>query len=164
MLVIRLAKTKAVLAAATHTAAAVPAAADLVGTGLLARTTGLDISMTVPAEALEVKEADYTEDVFRRPLTFALDDSGNVLQVANVITGVGAGVGTVTVTLAATVTPDKAMLVVVDAGPNYPPQIASGKTPSGGGPVALPVSVPPGQHLVLASVDGFVTVIGDVPF
>ena len=157
MLVVTLAATKAVLAAATRRASGVPAVEDLVGDGLIARVGGSEESLLVPAAELEVKEVDHSDEVFRTPRAHVVDDSGTIVVSPNVVSAIVAAGLAVTVTLAPPAPAgDKNVVLVIDAGANADPLKFVGKTVLNSPTAVIPVSgVPPGAHLVLASVDGY---------
>lgn len=157
MLVVTLAKTSAVLAAASRRASGVPAVAELVGEGLLARVTGSEESLAVPAGELEVKEVDHSDEVFRTPRAHVVDSSGTIVVSTNLVSGIAAGGLNVTVTMSPPpAAADKSVVLIIDAGPNAAPLKFVGKTVLNTATAAIPVSgVPPGAHLVLASVDGY---------
>jgi hypothetical protein len=160
MLVVTLAKTKAVLAAATHTAGSLPAVGDLVGDGLLARMNDSEAVVTVPPEELAVTEVDYSDDVFHDPRAHSLDASGTVVVPQNRISSINATSAKVTVTVQALPAADKAVLVVIDAGANHDPLKFVGKTALSVAGTDVAISgVPPGSHLVLASVDGYTSIL-----
>jgi hypothetical protein len=157
MLVVTVARTQAVLAAASRQASGVLPAADLVGPGFLARTKDSEETLLVPAADLEVKEVDYRDDVFRTPLAHVVDDQGAIALSPNVVNQVSFASSKVTVQLLpAAAAADKDVVVIVDAGSNRDPLKFVGKTVANAGSVDVPVSgVPPGNHLVLASVAGY---------
>ena len=157
MLVVTLAKTSAVLAAASRRASGVPAVAELVGDGLLARVTASEESLVVPAAELEVKEVDHSDEVFRTPRAHVVDSSGTIVVSANVVNAISAAGLNVTVTLAPpAAAADKSVVLIIDAGPNAVPLKFVGKTVLNSASAVIPVSgVPPGAHLVLASVEGY---------
>jgi hypothetical protein len=164
MLVVTFAKTKAVLAAASRRASGVPAAEELVGGGLVARTADEELSLLVPAAELEVKEVDYKDDVFRDPRQYQIDDAGEPTVPTFRIDTVSVAAGAVTVTVQAdavpTVPAGKAVVVVIDAGPNSPPLKFSGATTLNTKPTVVPVNgVPLGNRLVLATVDGYTSLL-----
>jgi len=159
MLVLTLAKTNAVLAAATRKAGAgEPSVDQLAAGGLVARTPDGQATLTIPAEELAAKEVDYLDDVFRAPHGYLVDASGALSSAApnkvNDISRSGANIKIDLVPAAAAA--DKSVLVIVDGGPNVDPLKFSGKTVLGATSVELQVSgIPAGSHLVLASVDGY---------
>ena len=160
MLVVTLAKTNGVLAAATRKAGGVPAVADLVGSGLLARTPPeSDASVIIPAEELAVKEVDFNGDLFLNPRAYAVDASGTLVVSPNYVDldTTATTNNNVRVDLAPpAAAADKTVLVVIDAGPTLDPLKFFGKTVLNGATVDVQISgVPPGKHLVLVSVDGY---------
>ena len=159
MLVVTLAKTKAVLAAASRGASGVPSVEELVGEGLVARMADEEEVLQVPAEILEVKEVDRSDDVFRNPRAYVVDSSGTLVVSANVVDKIeklAAGVE-VTITLKPPApAADKDVVLLVDAGATSEPLRFVGKTVLDQAPVKIVVSgVPPGDHLALASADGY---------
>jgi hypothetical protein len=160
MLVVVLSRTGAVLGAATRSTPGVPAVGDLVGDGLVARRRNSEASVVIPPEDLEVKEVDYSDDVLHDPRAHVVDASGSVAAPAYRIASITSTNTGVTVTVdtgsPAVVAPDKTVLVVIDGGPNQGPLKFSGKTALNVAATLVPVSgVPPGIHMVLASVDGY---------
>jgi hypothetical protein len=156
MLVVLLTKTNAVLGVATRRAAGAPPVADLVGAALLARMTDQEVSVAVPADELSIKEVDYSNDVVRQPRAHVVDASGTVVTPPVSVTGIGNSNLEVTVTISANPPADKTVLVVIDGGPNHPPLKFVGKTALNVATTHVPISgVPPGAHVVLASVDGY---------
>lgn len=168
MLVVTLAKTKAVLGAATRASKGQPTVGELVGAGLVTRLQ--DSSVMVPAEELEVKEVDYGDDVFRDPRAHIVDASGTVVGPLASVTAIVATNILVTVTVSTpltlpTVPADKTVLVVIDGGSNHDALKFFGKTALGVADTAVPISgVPPGTHLVLASVDGYGSLLSSGSF
>jgi hypothetical protein len=159
MLVLTLAKTRAVLGAATRQASGLPAAEDLVGSGFVARTKDDEGTLLVEAADLEVKEVDYSGDVFRTPLAYVVDEQGALTSAPNVINQVTLATGKAKVTvqlLPAPTAADKDVVLIVDAGSSAKPLKFVAKTVANVGSVDLPVSgVPPGQHVALASAAGY---------
>jgi len=158
MLVVTLAATGGVLGAATRRSTGAPPAADLVGAGLLVRLKDSEASVTVLVSELAVKEVESNDEVFRNPLAHVVNDSDALIAVPTRIASITADSVEVMVTLPGTpaVPPDKAVVVVIDAGPNDDPLKFVGKTAAGVNDTKLPISgVPPGAHLVLASVAGY---------
>jgi hypothetical protein len=159
MLVVSLKKTKAVLGVATRSTAGAPAIDELVGEGLVVRQHDGEASLVVPADDLEVKEVDYSDDVFLDPGANVVDASGSVV-VPPRVTSVAATNVSVTVTVPPGVAAGKAVLVVIDGGPNQPPLKFSAATALNATATVVPVSgVPPGAHLVLGSVDGYASLL-----
>jgi hypothetical protein len=166
MLVVTLNDTKGVVCAVTRTASGAPPAEDLVGAGLLMRTQDKDNTVTVPATDLKVTEVDYTEDVLRNPLSHVLDDTTQtIFASSSKVTQVdhASGSPTVNVTILPAVG-GKSVLVLVDAGASREPiKAVASSDPSG--VTKVPVSgVPAGDHLILASADGYAGLLAVKPF
>ena len=161
MMVVTLAKTGAVLGAATRRTAGVPAVADLVGAGLLARLADEEAGVAVPVEELAVKEVDHSDDVFRDPRAHVVDASGTIVAPSLKVSMIGNTNLDVTVTVTPpTPAADKTVLVVVDKGANQESLKFVGKTVLNVAATVVPVSgIPPGDHVVLASVDGYTTLL-----
>jgi hypothetical protein len=157
MLVVGLAKTKAVLAGATRTAGDIPAIGDLVGPGLLVRTKDDEATLMVPVEELEVKEVDFAEEVFHDPAAHTVDDRGMIAAASLGVVSANLANGSINVVVAAGPVPaDKNVLVVIDAGPNQEALRFSGITTLNQVSTSVPISgVPFGRHIVLASVNGY---------
>jgi hypothetical protein len=155
MIVVLLTKTNAVLGVATRRAPGPPAVADLVGPGLLLRMTDEDATIAVPPDELSTKEVDYLEDVVRQPLGHVIDSSGTVVTPPINVSGISSTNLAVTVTVSAAPAADKTVLVVIDGGPNQPPLKFVAKTAQSVAATVVPISsVPPGERMILASVDG----------
>jgi hypothetical protein len=161
MLVVALAKTNAVLAAATRTAGGIPAIDELVGRGLVVRMKNGEAIVTIPAEELEVKEVDYSDDVFHDPAAHTIDDSGLIVAPSLRVQSANPTNGAIAVTVDAGPIPaDKIVLVVIDAGPNKDALKFSGITTLNQLTTQVAVSgVPVGKHIVLASVDGYTSLV-----
>lgn len=157
MLVMTLAKTRAVLGGTSRTAAGVPTVEELVGPGFLARKQDKEVSLLVPAADLEVKEVDYSDEAFRNPLAHVVDNSGTLVAASNLVSAIAATAVKITVTLApAPTASDKDVVVIVDAGPSRDALKFVGKTVATVGTVGVTISgVPPGERMVLASADGY---------
>lgn len=155
MLVVTLAKTKGVLAGVTQSGAAVPPVADLVGPGLLIRKRDSELGVVVPVEELEVSEVDFNDEVFRQPLVHIGGDTATVPGQLILTVAVGSGKVTVTVQSASPVPDARAVLVVIDAGPNQDPVRLTGRTAAGVATIDFSISGITGTHLVLASVEGY---------
>lgn len=161
MLVVMVAKTKAVLGVATRTAGGLPAAQELVGPGLLTRSKDSEVTLAVPVEELEVKEFEYSDGVFRDPASHTVDDTGTIVAPSLRVKSIDSTNAQVTVKLdAGPVAADKAILIVIDAGPNYPPFKFEGKTALNILDTIVPITgVPPDTHPVFASVDGYTSLV-----
>lgn len=158
MLVVSLAKTNAVVGVATRRTAGAPPIEDLVGSALLTRIAGLESGVPVPVEELSVKETDYSEDVVRQPLAHVMDASGIPIVPSGTVSAIGTPGVTIQVTVSSAPPADKAVLVVIEAGPNREPLRFVAKTTLNAANTDVPIAgVPPGDHVVLASVDGFGT-------
>jgi hypothetical protein len=157
MLVMTLARTRAVLGGASRQATGVPTVEEMVGPGFLARTQDEEVSLLVPAADLEVKEVDYSDEAFRNPLAHVVDGSGTLVAASNRVSAVAATSVKVTVTLApAPTAADKDVVVIIDAGPGRDALKFVGKTVATVATVEVPISgVPPGERMVLASADGY---------
>ena len=163
MLVVTLAKTRAVLAAVSRGASGLPAVEELVGEGLVARMAGKEEVLRVPADSLEVQEVDRTDDVFRGPHAYVVDAGGTLAASSNVLLDITLNAASstsgreVTVTLSPPATaPGKDVVLLIDAGASSEPLRFVGKTVANGALVKIAVSgVPAGGHLALASADGY---------
>lgn len=157
MLVMTLAKTRAVLGGASRTASGVPTVAELVGPGFVARKQDEDVSLLVPAGELEVKEVDYSAEAFRNPLAHVVDNNGTLVAASNLVSAVTPTPIKITVTLApAPTAADKDVLVFIDAGPGREALKFVGKTVAAVATVSVTISgVPSGDRLILASADGY---------
>jgi hypothetical protein len=157
MLVVTLARTRAVLGAASRRATGVPPVEEVVGPGFLARVKASEESLLLLAEDLEVKEVDHTDEVFRDPLAHVVDSSGALVLSQNRVDSIAKTSVEVTLVLKPpAVAADKDVVVVIDAGANRDPLTFVGKTVFDSDTAKVPISgVPPGDHLVLASVDGY---------
>jgi hypothetical protein len=166
VLLVSLVKTKAVLGAATRTAAGLPEIDELVGDGLMVRETGGDNGVPVPPEELKVTETDFNEGVFREPLTYSLDASGMLVATSDSISDITAPAGKVKVVfLAAAAADDKAVLVIIETGSGQAPLKFFGKTIAGSTSVDIPVSgVPMGSRVTFASADGYASFCKSVTF
>jgi hypothetical protein len=169
MLIVTLTKTNGVLAVATRVGGAgLPAPADLVGDGLLARVQDDEGVVMIPTEELAVQEVDYNEEVIRTPLTHTVDPSGMVTVPAQGMKSVSPGASKVTVKVnpapaPPTVPAGKAVVVVIDAGATLGPLKFFGSTAADTTDTDIPISgVPQGSHLVLASVDGYGALVSDI--
>lgn len=163
MLAVFLSKTNAVLGVATRHAAGTPAVADLVGAGLVTRTTQ-ETGVVVVADELGVKEVDYSDDVVRQPLAHVVDTGGGVVATTSKVTAITSSNLDVVLTLSPAAAADKAVLIVIDGGANHEPLRFAGKTVAGTS-VTVPIAgVPPGSHAVLGSVDGYASFVNEHTF
>jgi hypothetical protein len=156
MLAVLLTRTNAVLGVATRRTPGAPPAADLVGAAMLVRTKNQESGVAVPADELTVKEVDYVEEAVRLPLAHVVDQSGVVFAPASAVSTIGTPGLTIKVTVAAAPPADCNVLVVVDGGPNRDPLKFIAKTTLNQVDTDVAIAgVPPGSHMVLASVDGY---------
>ena len=156
MLVVLLTKTNAVLGVATRRSAGAPPAGDLVGAALLARIPDVEAGVAVPVDELTVKEVAYSDDVVRQPLAHVVDTTGTVIATSSKVSAIGAPGVKITVTVAPAPPADRAVLVVVDGGASHDPLKFVAKTALNTAATDVAISgVPPGSHMVLASVDGY---------
>jgi hypothetical protein len=84
-----------------------------------------------------------------------VDASGSVVVAPQRVSSMAATNVTVTLTLSVAAAADKAVLIVIDGGANQAPLKFAAKTVAS---TSIPVSVsgvPPGSHVMLASVDGY---------
>jgi hypothetical protein len=155
MLVVTLDDTKGVVCAVTRTASGASPVEDLVGPGLMMRMKDRDETVTVPASELTVTEVDYSEDVLRNPLDHVIDTTNTVVAPSLKVTGIARTGTTVDVTVSQAAD-RKTVVVVIDAGSGRVPMKFLGQSSSASPTTSVPVSgVPSGQHLILASVDGY---------
>jgi hypothetical protein len=167
MLVVTVAKTHAVLAAASRGASGAPPVAELVGEALIARMADSEQLLRVPAETLEVKEVDRSDDVFRDPHAYVVDTSGTLVVSANVVDKIQKSSAVdVTITLKpAPLAPDKDVVLLIDAGASSDPLRFVAKTVLNQAAVKITVSgVPAGAHLALASADGYNALLEELTF
>ena len=165
MLVVLITKTNAVIGAATRRTAGAPPVGDLVGPALVARMRDVEASVAVPADELSVKEVDYSDDVLRQPGAHIVDASGTVTAPSLKVSTIANTNTDVTVTVSTAPAADKTVLVVIDGGANQEPLKFVGKTVVNVTATVVPVSgVPPGTRVVLASVDGYATLLDDRVF
>jgi hypothetical protein len=129
-----------------------------VGAALPVRAKDMEAGASVAAADLSVKEVDYSDDVFRQPLKHGLDASDAVVLVTPTVTPSVSG-SDVVLTMSPAPAADKAAIVVIDAGSNREPLKFTAKTTTLG-TLNVPVTgVPPGAHDILASVDGYVSMV-----
>jgi hypothetical protein len=166
MLVVTIARTKAILAAATRTASGPPAVDELVGDGLYVRSEGTDNGVLVPVSELEVKELDISDLVFRSPLTYVVDASNVALAPSLQVHDISFTSPKITVTVDGTAVPaDKSVLVLIDRGPNQQPLTLTSKTTLNAQDTQISVSgVSGGNHVVLATVEGYGTLVKKILF
>jgi hypothetical protein len=158
MLVVHLARTNAVLGVATRRTAGVPPVGDLVGAALLARTTQ-ESGVAVAADELAVKEVDYSDDVVRQPMAHVVDASGAVVTAAQKVQSMTNSNLEVALTVSAAPAADKPVLIVIDGGANHDSLKFVGKTAAAATFSVAVSGVPPGAHVVLASVDGYAPLV-----
>ena len=163
MLAVYLLATRGVLGVATRKTPGAPPVGDLVGDAFVARTP-TDTGIAVPVELLGVKEVDYADEVIVQPAAHGLDDQNAIVALAGQVSAATGTTVQVSLTLSIAAVADKAAQVVIDAGAGQAALRFNAKTTASNAVDVAVNGVSPGDHVVLASVDGYAPFLGTVSF